>query len=189
MTQHGLKPASKNVAFCALYSQAKLWRLRSAWWARAADHCSRSTMLTAKLCKACEGGNVREVEELLASGATPNFAPSGNGCRYPLHYAATGGHVEIVKLLLQVRAPCSPRHGSSVDFSWLRSVALLMWQTLQVYLLFAGSCVSPGAARSHSGSFRSFQWLDPADDSCVSYTRSTSRGIGMTLLTKLLRAK
>ncbi|CDI85781.1 hypothetical protein, conserved [Eimeria praecox] len=61
-------------------------------------------MLTAKLCKACEDGDVKEVEELLASGATPNFAPSGNGYRYPLHYAATSGHTEIVKLLLKVSA-------------------------------------------------------------------------------------
>ncbi|CDJ52248.1 hypothetical protein, conserved [Eimeria brunetti] len=64
-------------------------------------------MLTAKLCKACENGNVEEVEELLDCGATPNFALSGNGYCYPLHYAATSGHAEVVKLLLQ--------HGTAVD--------------------------------------------------------------------------
>ncbi|CDJ36219.1 uncharacterized protein EMH_0041020 [Eimeria mitis] len=70
-------------------------------------------MLTAKLCKACEDGDIKEVEELLASGATPNFAPSGSGHRYPLHYAATSGHVEIVKLLLQHEATVDPLEASN----------------------------------------------------------------------------
>ncbi|CDJ58048.1 Ankyrin-3, related [Eimeria maxima] len=70
-------------------------------------------MLTAKLCKACEAGDVREVEELLMSGATPNFAPSGNCYRYPLHCAASSGHAEIVKLLLQHEATVDPLEASS----------------------------------------------------------------------------
>lgn len=67
-------------------------------------------MLTAKLCKACEDGDLKEVQELLESGATPNFASNGKCYRYPLHYATTSGHVDIVKLLLEVglQLPSSP---------------------------------------------------------------------------------
>lgn len=86
-----------------------------------------ATMLTNKLCKACEDGNIIIVEQLLASGATPNFASSGNGYRYPLHYAADSGHVDIVNLLLQARLnllnSCTVSYRTSTHY-WLQALAV-----------------------------------------------------------------
>lgn len=59
-------------------------------------------MLTNRLCKACEEGNLEEVNWLLESGASPNFSASGSSHWYPLHFAAANGHVDIVKTLLKV---------------------------------------------------------------------------------------
>lgn len=70
-------------------------------------------MLTSRLCKACEEGNLAEVEEVLSSGASPNFASCGVGYQYPLHYAATRGHAHIVEVLLQNDAAVDPVESSN----------------------------------------------------------------------------
>ena len=67
-----------------------------------------SAQSTTVLCCAAETGYVEAVRLLLDRGANPDLADS-NG-HPPLLRAATGGHLEIVQLLLQVRkAPSWPR--------------------------------------------------------------------------------
>lgn len=127
-------------------------------------------MLTNKLCKACEDGDIVEVEHLLASGATPNFASSKNGYKYPLHYAAAGGRVEIVKLLLQA----CPRKLMSVVLvcrclAELKTHFILLPRSRRCRLQprSSTSCVR-FTERGGGGSSGVFQCTDPFDASCVS---------------------
>eukprot|EP00899_Mesostigma_viride_P011736 jgi/Mesvir1/20563/Mv06235-RA.5 len=55
--------------------------------------------LVAQLCEACANGDVKLVKELLASGADPTIRDKKTGLA-PLHFAAEGGHVEVVRVLL-----------------------------------------------------------------------------------------
>ncbi|KAL8450602.1 hypothetical protein Emed_002474 [Eimeria media] len=102
-------------------------------------------MLTNKLCKACGNGDVALVEQLLESGATPNFASCGNGYRYPLHYAADRGDVEIVKLLLQNEAAVDPQESSNawtpLMVAALKSVNSPSHATVILTLIQAGADV------------------------------------------------
>ena len=63
------------------------------------DRVKEEEQMSIELVLAAAAGNVQNVRELLDAGADINFA-DGHG-NTPLLHACTGGHVEVVELLLE----------------------------------------------------------------------------------------
>ncbi|MDF3047236.1 MAG: serine/threonine-protein phosphatase 6 regulatory ankyrin repeat subunit B-like [Candidatus Midichloriaceae bacterium] len=73
--------------------------------------------LNKDLINAAKSGNIQEVIDYLNAGAEVNAKNEGDAT--PLHYACSGGHTNIVKLLLEKKAEVNAKNvGDATPLHW-----------------------------------------------------------------------
>jgi ankyrin repeat protein len=86
---------------------------------------------------AAQDGDIARVRQLLADGRSPNGFDEI--ARTPLHYAAVGGHIEVMRALLDAGADVNAHEEARIGNTALREVAAECSLAVATVLIEAGA--------------------------------------------------